>query len=105
MKVQAMHTQPLADRRRLSGGFEERVDSFDIGQPPLQIAIHDSEGRTRPLQRGQVVRRPVPEADTEAHFLQTRGAPFDGAVTPEHLGTGGKRECHGFFQCVCGHRN
>lgn len=94
MQIEAMDTEPLADLRCFRGRRQKHFAAFRIGQPALEIAIHDGEGGTGFFQRLEVPGGPVPEADAEAHLLQATRTPFDWFVAPEHFGTSGKLEAH-----------
>ena len=70
MQVQPVNAQTFAHRRRLAHRGEQHLGPGLIGQPPLQITVHDGEGRPRPFQRGKVMGGPVPKAHAETHLLQ-----------------------------------
>ncbi len=92
VQVQPLNAQPLADLRGLACRAQKLIRAGIVGQPPGQIAVQDGIARTHPFELAQIVVRPVPEPDAEAHLGQPRGAPVHRPVTPQHLGAGGKLE-------------
>ena len=66
------------------------------------IVVLNGEGGACGLQLGQVMRGPVPRADTKAHLFQAAGPPCNRAVAPQHFCAGGELERHFKLQYILG---
>ena len=92
MQIEPCNAKALADLRGLPRGGKKLVRALVVGETAAEIAVTIVKSAPGALQRIQVVRRPVPEADAEPEFGEPTDPPFDGLVEPEHFGACGESE-------------